>query len=55
MAEENVFGKMRGRFDEAAAKRCADETISRIMWGFASLSAASPLWLVILASACLWR
>lgn len=38
--EENVFGKRRGRFDEAMARSAVEEVVSRIVWGFASLSEA---------------
>lgn len=39
-SQENMFGKIRGRFDEEAARISIDETIKRIAWGFASLSEA---------------
>ena len=37
---ENMFGKIRGRFDEAAAHDAVNEIIKRFAWGFASLSEA---------------
>jgi hypothetical protein len=37
MTRENMFGKMRGRFDEKAALAAREYIIERFVWGFASL------------------
>lgn len=46
VAEENIFGNICGRFDEVMARRAGDDTIDRIVWGFASLGAAEGMVLV---------
>ena len=38
VVEENIFGKIRGRFDVELAKQAAKEVTDRVVWGFASLS-----------------